>query len=853
MALSDSVITSSYEGRYYKVSWTATQSVVDNTSTISWKLESIGGSASWYAERTLTVAIAGTIVFSKTDRVQRYTGTISSGTLTVKHADNGSKSFSIDVKAAVYVSSINCTGSGTFALDDIPRKSTLSISNGTLGTSQTLSVARKSTSFTHTITYTCGNTSGTICTKSSSTSISWTPPTILAKQNTVGTSVTIKVTIKTYNGDTAIGSNTYTISCAIPSSAKPSVSISVSDDTTNYDTYGGYIRGQSKLKIVLTATLSYDSPIASYSTTVDGSNYNTSSFTTGIIKTPGSLTIEAAVKDKRGRVGTASLSIDVIDYIAPKIEKLAVRRCNEDGTENEQGGYIRAIFSASVTSLSQKNKASYKLSWKKTENTTWTDRTLSDHNNDYSVKEATSVFQADDAYSYDVRLTVTDAFTSVNVSTEASTAATIIHFPISGRGISFGKISELEDTMDVGWDLDVRENANIRKDANIHGATVVRGSYVNTSKNLLRYTSSEWSDWITPNTESPGHNCFLYYGYDLSKLLKDVHVMLTFDIEFSGVTAGTGGNFRVYSRDVTYPNATNTSGAAWGYAKMQNVMNLNSPPEDGVYHYTGMTTLTKDLSTYNRTCFIICCAYWGGGKFRIRNLRYSVSPIINNIPTLIDEWEPAPEDSIFTVLGPSLFNGEIHDVYGTSIPNGLAVYTGTGTNAIDPNTTKEHLIITDKNVPFSGFAYVITLFYSEKSATANRTQIAIPYSTTSTISYRYYYNGSWSDWQGDSGWQTLISSGTSFIKYRMKNGIVTVAGTSYGAFSLPKGDYYTVSSVLPAAYRPSIDITTAGVSRSTTGYEIQAEVRSDGNVKIYNSNPNSTVTYWGFNVTYPAG
>ena len=87
----------------------------------------------------------------------------------------------------------------------------------------------------------------------------------------------------------------------------------------------------------------------------------------------------------------------------------------------------------------------------------------------------------------------------------------------------------------------------------------------------------------------------------------------------------------------------------------------------------------------------------------------------------------------------------------------------------------------------------------------------------------------------------------------MKNGIVTVAGTSYGAFSLPKGDYYTVSSVLPAAYRPSIDITTAGVSRSTTGYEIQAEVRSDGNVKIYNSNPNSAVTYWGFNVTYPAG
>ena len=853
MALSDSVITSSYEGRYYKVSWTATQSVVDNTSTISWSLESVGGSASWYAERTLTVAIAGTTVFSKTDRVQRYTGTIASGTITVKHADNGSKTFSIDIKAAVYVSSINCTGSGTFALDDIPRKSTLSIGNGTLGTSQTLSVARKSTSFTHTITYTCGNTSGTICTKSSSTSLSWTPPKVLAKQNTVGTLVTVKVKITTYNGDTNIGSNSYTISCAIPSDVKPSVSISVSDDTTNYDTYGGYIRGQSKLKIVLTSTLSYDSPIDSYITSVDGSNYNSSSFTTGIIKSSGSLTIETTVKDKRGRSGTASITIDVTEYVTPKIEKLTVKRCNEDGTENDQGGYIRAVFSASVTSLGQKNTAVYKLCWKQTENTTWTERTLTDYANEYSVKEAVSIFQANDDSSYDVKLTITDAFTSVSISTEASTASTIIHFPKEGNGIAFGKLSELKNTMDVGWNFDVRENANIRKDANIRGTTVVRGSYENTSKNLLRYTSSEWSDWITPNTESPGHNCFLYYGYDLSKLVKDVSVMLTFDIEFSGVTAGSDGNFRVYSRDVTYPNAANTSSASWGYAKMQNVMNLKSPPEDGIYHYTGMDTLAKDLSSYNRTCFIICCAYWGGGKFRIRNLRYSVSPIINNIPTLIDEWEPAPEDSIFTVLGPSLFNGEIHDVYGTSIPNGLAVYTGSGTNAIDPNTTREHIILTDKNVPFSGLAYVITLFYSEKSSTANRSQIAIPYSTTSTICYRYFYNGVWSDWQGDSGWNTLISSGTSFIKYRMKNGIVTVAGSSFGAYTLPKADYYTVSSVLPAAYRPTIDIITAGASRSTTGYEIQAEVRSDGSVKIYNSNPNNNINYWGFNVTYPAG
>ena len=40
MALSGSVSTNAGEdGRYYKLSWTATQSIANNTSTISWTLE----------------------------------------------------------------------------------------------------------------------------------------------------------------------------------------------------------------------------------------------------------------------------------------------------------------------------------------------------------------------------------------------------------------------------------------------------------------------------------------------------------------------------------------------------------------------------------------------------------------------------------------------------------------------------------------------------------------------------------------------------------------------------------------------------------------------------------------------
>lgn len=82
------------------------------------------------------------------------------------------------------------------------------------------------------------------------------------------------------------------------------------------------------------------------------------------------------------------------------------------------------------------------------------------------------------------------------------------------------------------------------------------------------------------------------------------------------------------------------------------------------------------------------------------------------------------------------------DKFGTLCGNGLAFY-GSGTE--DANTTIEPLILTSTNVP-SGTMFVLTLFYSDKSSTANRAQIAVPYNGLGSM-YHRYYNGSWSDWR----------------------------------------------------------------------------------------------------------
>lgn len=125
MALSGSISTNNYQGRYYNLSWTATQSIETNSSNISWTLTANGGKANWYAERLCQVVINGTYVFNKSNRVERYKGKVASGTITIPHNTNGTMSFSASLKVACYKDSANLFGSGSWNLDKIPRQATI--------------------------------------------------------------------------------------------------------------------------------------------------------------------------------------------------------------------------------------------------------------------------------------------------------------------------------------------------------------------------------------------------------------------------------------------------------------------------------------------------------------------------------------------------------------------------------------------------------------------------------------------------------------------------------------------------------------------------------------------------------
>lgn len=334
------------------------------------------------------------------------------------------------------------------ALTTIPRKSSLSVGNGTLGTAQTLTVSRATTSFTHTITYTCGSASGTIVSKSTSTSISFTPPLSLASQNTTGTSVTVKYTITTYNGNTSIGSNSYSKTCSIPSSVVPTVSFTVSEYVANVKSiFGVYVKGLSKLDIVSSGAGVYNSTINSYKITANGETFMTASAITDTVISSGSLTITVTVTDSRGRTGSTSQTITVFDYQKPIINVFEGVRCETNGVENDEGNNILLTLKGSVANLSG-NKAIYKIGFKKSTTNSYTYVTLT--NTALSINTTHILNNIGTENTYDIIFTITDAVGNVMTKEiNISTAFTLIDYHSSGKGLAIGKVSELENVLDV--------------------------------------------------------------------------------------------------------------------------------------------------------------------------------------------------------------------------------------------------------------------------------------------------------------------------------------------------------------------------------------------------------------------
>ena len=223
-------------GYYLKLDVNETgTSVTGNTSTLSWKLyiQTVNGYYFSKVRVGAKVTIDGTTVVNRTyASSSQYscsaggTVTIASGTTTAAHNANGEKSIAAGAitascTSAGIVPNMSLASGTALNLTPIPRKSTIttSASSTVMGNVRTITITAASTSFRHTLTYSFNGKTGTIATKTSSTSVKWTVPTSLASALTDAKSGTGTITCETFNGSNSVGTSSTTFTATIPTSA----------------------------------------------------------------------------------------------------------------------------------------------------------------------------------------------------------------------------------------------------------------------------------------------------------------------------------------------------------------------------------------------------------------------------------------------------------------------------------------------------------------------------------------------------------------------------------------------------------------------------------------------------------
>lgn len=376
---------------------------------------------------------------------------------------DGTKSVSIGAVFTCYTadgrggSGWSVNASQTVTLRTIPRTSSISMPATTMGNAGTISISRASSLFTHTLTYSFGNASGTIATKTSATSVSWTPPTSLATQIPNSTSGTCTLTCYTYNGNTLVGTSTTTVTLSVPASIKPTLSSITATriDGTVPSSWGIYVQYKSKATLTLNgAAGAGGSTIAAYSITGGGISSTQSSVTTGFLNTSGSITFTGKVCDSRGRWSDeVTVTITVVAYSSPRFTSYSTQRCTSTGASSANGTYAKSTVSFYWWSCSGKNTLTTAVAYKKSTDSSYTDAGTSFSSGTEFVFGGGNL-SVD--YSYDIRFTLTDAFGTVTVVDSLSTASVLMDFKAGGTGLAVGKVSETDNCFEVSENWDVK-------------------------------------------------------------------------------------------------------------------------------------------------------------------------------------------------------------------------------------------------------------------------------------------------------------------------------------------------------------------------------------------------------------
>lgn len=157
-------------------------------------------------------------------------------------------------------------------------------------------------------------------------------------------------------------------------------------------------------------------------------------------------------------------------------------------------------------------------------------------------------------------------------------------------------------------------------------------------RNLAIGTSSEWSDWWNPNANENNY-CTLFCDAYLptDKAIGDDYTV-SFDVEWTKFTEGTGGTFALYFQG-SVDDAWSVNNFLVNSSISDCVLTNKVTSSDGSTHisYTVKVPDSGNISAEKYEFGARCNYSNGSGKLRIKNIKVEKG----NVAT---DWSPAPED-----------------------------------------------------------------------------------------------------------------------------------------------------------------------------------------------------------------
>lgn len=453
------------------VEWSASQNVGGNYSTVTANLY-VQGTQGWSTIYSGSVAKSVALVIngnrkSGTARID-ISGTekrlLLSHTVNVPHNADGSKSFRIEGMWNPQI-----TWSGTYygseewtrqdwSLNAIPRASTFNQSATTFNMDGegTIYINPASTSFRHKLYMYFGNKKVLLrdnAPVNQNFNVRFNARDF-ASQIPNATSGVGVLLLETYNGSNLVGSNQRTTYLNLPSNYVPSQpSVTVSDESSVPAKLGVskiagiYVKGMSLLRFSCSASGVLGSAVTGYQVKIGSQTFSSSNGTIDIDLSKfdvgtGSLNATVTVTDSRGRTNSRTVSLNIQNYTAPKINNFsAVRQNNSANIIITKPVSVSSILNGSTNINGYTVKTEYKLS----SASTWTN-----WRNETNSSATINSGGWDVTKSYDIRVTLADKLNQMVVTASISTAKTLISYH-KDVGVGIGKMHE-RGSLDVGGD-----------------------------------------------------------------------------------------------------------------------------------------------------------------------------------------------------------------------------------------------------------------------------------------------------------------------------------------------------------------------------------------------------------------